>query len=87
MKSCKTYSQYSTKINLEVYKLGRIDLHTAHRLLSLCTAVPTSVGYPDPEPDPQDLHVFGPPGYGSISQRYGSGSIPFLINVLSGLKQ
>ncbi len=29
----------------------------------------TSVGDPDP-----DLHVFGPPGSGSISQRYGSGS-------------
>jgi hypothetical protein len=26
---------------------------------------------PDPNPDP---HVFGPPGSGSISQRYGSGS-------------
>jgi hypothetical protein len=47
-----------------------------------------SVGDPDPEPDPQDSHVFGPPGSGSISQRYwsgsGSGSFPFLINVLSG---
>jgi hypothetical protein len=43
----------------------------------------TSVEYPDP-------HAFGPPesGSGSISQRYGSGSFPFLINVLSlsGLK-
>jgi hypothetical protein len=30
--------------------------------------------------DPQDLHVFGPPGSGSISQRYGSRSrsFPFL---------
>ncbi len=28
---------------------------------------------PDPEPDP-DPHVFGPPGSGSTSQRYGSGS-------------
>jgi hypothetical protein len=37
-----------------------------------------------------DLHVFGPPGSGSLSQRYGSGSssgsFPFLIKVLSGLK-
>jgi hypothetical protein len=37
-----------------------------------------SVG--DPEPDP---HVFGPPGYGSINQKYesgsGSGSFPFVI--------
>ncbi len=41
------------------------------------------------DPDPQNPHVFGLPG--SISQRYGSGSgsesFPFLINVLSGLKQ
>jgi hypothetical protein len=29
----------------------------------------TSVG----DPDQQDLHVFGHPGSGSISQRYGSG--------------
>jgi hypothetical protein len=40
----------------------------------------------DPEPDPQDPHVFGPPGSGTISQSYGSGSFPFLIRVLSGLK-
>jgi hypothetical protein len=49
-----------------------------------------SVGDPDPKPDPQDPHDFGPPGSGSISQRYGSGSGAgsslFLINVLSGLK-
>jgi hypothetical protein len=35
------------------------------------------------DPDP---HVFRPPGSGSISQRCGSGSFSFLINVLSGLK-
>ncbi len=35
----------------------------------------TSVG----DPDPQDLHVFGPPGSWSIGQKYASGSasIPF----------
>jgi hypothetical protein len=33
------------------------------------------VGDPDPETDPHDPHVFGPPG-----------SFPFLKNVLSGLK-
>ncbi len=40
------------------------------------------------DPDPQDPHVFRPPGSGSISQKYGSGSgsFSFLINVLSGLK-
>ncbi len=34
----------------------------------------------DPEPDPQDPHVFGPPGYGSgsISQRYGADPAPDL---------
>ncbi len=33
----------------------------------------TSVGDPDqnPDPDPTDPHIFGPPGSGSISQRYG----------------
>ncbi len=33
----------------------------------------------DPDPDPPDQHVFGPPGsgFGSISQRYGSGSGSF----------
>jgi hypothetical protein len=38
------------------------------------TALGDSVMDPDPEP-----HVFGPPGSGSISQRYGSGSgsLPF----------
>ncbi len=44
------------------------------------------------DPDPQDPHVFGPPGSGSISRRYragsgsGSRSSFFLINVWSGLK-
>ncbi len=40
------------------------------------------------DPDPQDPHVFRPPGFGSISQTYGSGSgsFPFLIKMLSGLK-
>jgi hypothetical protein len=35
-----------------------------------------SVVDPDPNPDPLDPRVFGPPGSGSgsISQRYGSGS-------------
>ncbi len=37
-----------------------------------------SVGDPDP-------HVFRPPGSVSISQRYGSGSLPFLMKVLSRL--
>ncbi len=36
-------------------------------------AFASSVADPDPNPDP-DPHVFGPPGSGFISQRYGSGS-------------
>jgi hypothetical protein len=49
-----------------------------------CPTVSGSVGGPDP--DPQDPYVFGPSG--SFSQRYvsGSGSFPFLLKVLSGLK-
>ncbi len=31
----------------------------------------------DPDPDPPDPRVFGPPGSGSTSQRYGSGSRSF----------
>jgi hypothetical protein len=27
--------------------------------------------------DPEDPHVYGPPGSGSISKRYGSGFFPF----------
>jgi hypothetical protein len=53
---------------------------------SLC--IGSGVGDPDPEPDPHDPHVLGPPGSGIINQRSGSGSgsFPFLIKVLSGLK-
>jgi hypothetical protein len=38
-----------------------------------------SVADPDrnSDPDPSDPYVFGPPGSGSISQRYGSGSVSF----------
>ncbi len=48
----------------------------------LCTQliIVDSVG----DPDPQVPHVFG--SSGAISQRSGSGSFPFLINVLRGLK-
>jgi hypothetical protein len=44
------------------------------------------LGYLSSVGDPE--HVFGPPGSGSISQRYGSGSgsFPFLIMMLSILK-
>ncbi len=33
----------------------------------------SSVADPNQDPDPPDPHVLGPPGSGSISQRYGSG--------------
>ncbi len=36
-----------------------------------------SVPDPDPNPDPPDPRVFWPPGSGSTSQRYGSGSGSF----------
>jgi hypothetical protein len=36
--------------------------------------VGTGTSVADPDPDPPDPHVFGPSGYGSICQRYGSGS-------------
>ncbi len=36
-----------------------------------CASIPV---FSVPDPDPPDPHVFGPPGSGSISQRYGSGS-------------
>ncbi len=62
---------------------GRPQVEITHD--PLLFSVAHSVGDPDP-------HVFGPPGFGSgsISQRYGPGSgfgsLPFLINGLSGLK-
>ncbi len=37
----------------------------------------TTTSFGDTEPDPQDPHVLGPPGSGSISLRYGSGSGSF----------
>ncbi len=36
-------------------------------------AAVASVADPNLDPDPPDPHVFGPPGSGSISQRYGLG--------------
>ena len=38
-------------------------------------SLPVSVA--DPDPDLPDPHVFGPPGSGSTSPRYGSGSGSF----------
>jgi hypothetical protein len=47
-------------------------VHQVHLHVVFAIAV-TSVE----DPDPSDPHVFGPPGSGSISQRYGSGSGSF----------
>jgi hypothetical protein len=41
--------------------------------VSTFKSVESSVADPDPNPDPSAPYVFGPPGSGSISQRYGSG--------------
>jgi hypothetical protein len=62
---------------------------TDHNFTQMClqlsnfdsSTLTTSVGDPDPDP-----HVFGPPRTRSISQRSGSRSFLFLMNVLSGLK-
>jgi hypothetical protein len=48
-----------------------MSLYHTYRLLYF------SVADPDPNPDPANPHVFGLPGSGSISQRYGSGSRSF----------
>jgi hypothetical protein len=55
-------------------------------LTAVFLIVVLSVG--DPDPHPQDPHVLRPPGSasGSLSQRYGSGSFPFLIKMMSELK-
>jgi hypothetical protein len=39
----------------------------------------TSVADPDPNPDPPNPSVFGPPGSGSINQRYRMDPDPFII--------
>jgi hypothetical protein len=50
-------------------------LHTYKRTHFRSEKTTYSVVYSDP--DPPDPHVFGPPGSGSTSQRYGSGSGSF----------
>jgi hypothetical protein len=44
---------------------------------SFLTLMIASAGLSVENTDPQDSHVFGPPGFGSISQRYRSGSFPY----------
>ncbi len=56
-------------------RLGRVALLVESRDTS-AGIDSTSVTDPDlnPDPDPPDPHVFGPPGSGFTRQRYGSGS-------------
>ncbi len=49
-----------------------MGLNFGHSELAKAAVVKSSVA--DPEPDPEELYVFGHPGSGSISSRYGSGS-------------
>jgi hypothetical protein len=44
--------------------------------------LPDSVPDPNPDPDPPDPRVFWPPGSGSTSQRYGSGSLYHLAKII-----
>ncbi len=77
-----TSSQYMQFLNFFLFLWITFDLLDPYLDPQHCFAtLLTSVGDPDPD-------VFGPPGSASISQRYGfgSGSFPFLIKVLSGLK-
>jgi hypothetical protein len=39
------------------------------------------------DPDPPDPRVFGPPGSGSINQRYGSGSGSFYLSLSNNGKK
>jgi hypothetical protein len=57
-----------------------LQIRVCWKYLARKNTIFSSVGVPDP----QDPHVFGPSG--SISQRCGSGSFPFLIHVLRRLK-
>jgi hypothetical protein len=43
-------------------------------ILPTCEKISVSASVADLDPDLPDPHVFGPPGSGSTSQRYGSGS-------------
>ena len=52
----------------------QIKIQTIYsNFLNYTDCVISSVADPEPNPDP-DPHVFGPPGSGSTSQMYGSGS-------------
>jgi hypothetical protein len=52
---------------------GTVQYSAASQISAVDKSI-VSYSVPDPDPDPPDPHVFGPPGSGSICQRYGSGS-------------
>ena len=64
-----------TKIRRGFFLLPAPGLEPGSAAMLIRAMNTCSVGDPDLEPDP-DPHVFGPPGSGSISQRYGSGLAP-----------
>ncbi len=68
------------RIRISVPKIIRIRKRGQLKSLTVYSYPKCSVG----DPKPQDPHVFGQSG--SISQKPESGSFPFLVKVLSGLK-
>jgi hypothetical protein len=61
----RIYDDITLNDTLESRQRNRLNIFLGLRM--------GSVADPDPNPDPPD-HDFGPPGSGSISQKYGSGS-------------
>ncbi len=61
------YKKYLKKVARWLYCRDHVPT-TCHSVINEYTSVA------DPDPHPPDLHVFGPPGSGSTSQRYGYGS-------------
>jgi hypothetical protein len=53
-----------------VKRVQLAKIYVLFKFREIFKMVKTSVA----DPDPEDPYVFGPPGYGSVSQRYGSRS-------------
>jgi|LakMenE01Jun11ns_1017448.scaffolds.fasta_scaffold8607414_1 hypothetical protein len=68
----QVYSRKCGKIATSILKLVWQNSNKYTQVSSVADPDPNPD--PNPDPDPLDPHVFGPPGSGSISQRYGSGS-------------
>jgi hypothetical protein len=65
-KSGNSYSAAGDDDINDVAAMGGVNLQEEANVSNLVISVAN--------PDPPDPHVFGPPGYGSTRQRYGSGS-------------